>query len=310
MSIFLGMIFIFLLGAAVGSFLNVVIFRFGNERIIKGRSKCPHCGKILEWFELIPIFSFILQAGKCRLCKKNISLQYPIVEILTGLTFVGIFWRFIFRSPLGINYVVFFSEKGFWIWPLILFWIYYSSTLIAISVYDIKHYIIPDAFLFPAIGAAILEIFYILATTLLWGKIFFIPQQNIVFSGPEALIFGIVPFGIIGSKLFGAMISVLLIFLPYFLSKGRAMGFGDVKLALFLGLSLGWPDVLVAIFLAFSFGMIWSIFAIFLKRKTMKSYLPFAPFLVAGTFATIFIGDWILSFYSKYLPNLFISLIK
>ena len=87
-------IILFFFGAAVGSFINVLATRYDpaaflfSRRVIGGRSHCPGCGKTLRWFELIPLFSFLVQGGRCRRCKKRLSIQYLIVELLSGLIFV------------------------------------------------------------------------------------------------------------------------------------------------------------------------------------------------------------------------------
>ena len=113
---------LFIFGAIIGSFLNVVALRF-DSRNFGGRSKCPSCSKTLKWFELIPILSFVVQGSKCRSCKAKISYQYPLIEILTGLIFVTV--------PL---------------WMLPVFCIY-----IVILIYDFYHKIIPDLLVYLAI---------------------------------------------------------------------------------------------------------------------------------------------------------------
>ncbi len=129
-------VFFFIFGLAVGSFLNSVIYRLEKkESIIKIRSHCPYCKKTLSWFELIPIMSFILQKGRCRKCHKQISWQYPLVELATGLLFVGLY------------------VSGFTFQDLV-FWLFVISCLIVIFVYDLKHYIIPDEIIYPAILVA------------------------------------------------------------------------------------------------------------------------------------------------------------
>ncbi len=118
---------VFLFGAAIGSFLNVVIFRYNSgESALKGHSRCFSCGKKLSWYELIPIFSFLVQRGKCHGCGSKISLQYPAVEILTGLLFALIYLKF-FNNPLLITY-----------------YLLLITLLIVIAVYDLKHFIIPN----------------------------------------------------------------------------------------------------------------------------------------------------------------------
>ncbi len=92
-------LFLFIAGTVFGSFLNVLILRYDSvhDTILKnakGRSRCPHCSKVLNWYELTPIFSFLIQRGKCRSCGVKLTLQYPLVELLGGLVFILVFWRF------------------------------------------------------------------------------------------------------------------------------------------------------------------------------------------------------------------------
>lgn len=148
-------VFIFLFGLAIGSFLNVVILRLSrrevgiptslskniyeasgekDENIITTRSHCPKCGIQLRWFELIPIFSFLVQKGQCRTCKEKISWQYPLVELATGLLFF-----------LTYSY---FSNQN---WLVIGYLLFVISSLIVVFVYDFKYYLIPDIVVYPAI---------------------------------------------------------------------------------------------------------------------------------------------------------------
>ncbi|MBU6370774.1 MAG: prepilin peptidase [Patescibacteria group bacterium] len=122
----LSAIFVFLFGAIVGSFLNVVVLRYGTGlSIAAGRSKCFSCGRTLSWYELIPIASFLLIGGKCRKCKSRISIQYPLVEFLTAGFFTLAFFAFGFSSSFFVSLVA-------------------ISALIAIGAYDLLHMIIPD----------------------------------------------------------------------------------------------------------------------------------------------------------------------
>ncbi|MBI2038330.1 MAG: prepilin peptidase [Candidatus Nealsonbacteria bacterium] len=124
---------IFIFGLIVGSFLNSVVFRLEqSQSFLLGRSFCPHCKHQLSWLDLIPIFGFLILKGKCRYCQQKISWQYPLVELATGLIFLAIF-----------NY-------QFTIFNFII-----ACFFIIIFIYDLKHYIIPDRVVFPAIGAAL-----------------------------------------------------------------------------------------------------------------------------------------------------------
>jgi prepilin signal peptidase PulO-like enzyme (type II secretory pathway) len=295
--------FIFFLGAAVGSFINVVVLRLGVSPV-SGRSRCPHCAKTLQWFELIPIISFLVQKGRCRSCKTRLSLQYPLVEALAGFLFLAIFWRWVWNSPVGISAEALLGSAGIWVLPLIALWWYYISALIAISVYDAKHYVIPDALLLPAIMVAIGGVVYI--QTLNWIGPPFFPETGIVFSGIYALMLGDVPFGAIGSALAGILAAVGLLGALHWFSAGRAMGFGDVKLGIFMGLALGWPDILTALFIAFTAGMFWGLAAIATGKKSMKSYLPFGPFLAFGIIGAMLAGNIIVEFYFRALPRILI----
>ena len=129
---------IFLFGLAVGSFLNSIIYRLQTgESFLIGRSFCPYCRHQLGWQDLIPIFSFLILKGKCRYCQKPISWQYPLVEFTTGILFFLIFTYFPY-DRLSFMYNLFF------------YWII-TSFLIIIFVYDLRHYIIPDKVIYPAI---------------------------------------------------------------------------------------------------------------------------------------------------------------
>jgi prepilin signal peptidase PulO-like enzyme (type II secretory pathway) len=136
-------ILIFIFGAIFGSFLNVLVYRLKNGGdIVFGRSMCPHCKTVLKWFDLIPFFSFIFLLGKCRSCRKKISWQYPIVEFLNGLIWIGVFWKI--------------SEGGIFSILSYVYYVFIFSSLLAIAVYDFKWKIIPDKVLFPSIAIALI----------------------------------------------------------------------------------------------------------------------------------------------------------
>ena len=252
---------LFIFGLVIGSFLNCVIYRLAlpnfslkNLGGLKNRSYCPHCKHSLNWKDLIPIFSFLILRGKCRYCKKKISWQYSLVELATGLLFVLILWHSIY-------------DLRFMIYELII-----SSFLIIIFVYDLKHFIIPDRIIYPAI--------FIVLGFRAWDLI-----------GHWALGFGIFnPF----ISAFAASAFFLLIVL---VSRGKWMGVGDIKLAFFMGLFLGFPNILVALFFAFLIGGIIGVGLILAKIKTLKSEVPFGPFLVTATFIALFWGEKIIFWY-------------
>ena len=137
--------FIFLFGLALGSFLNCVIYRLERgESFLEGRSYCPHCQHILNWSDLIPLFSFLILKGKCRYCQKKISLQYPLVELATGILFV--------LTAYNLQLTIYNLQDLFVVSYLLLV----VNCLLVIFVYDLKHYIIPDKIIYPAIAVAFL----------------------------------------------------------------------------------------------------------------------------------------------------------
>jgi len=255
--------FVFLFGLEVGSFLNCVIYRLqAGESFLKGRSYCPHCKHKLSWQDLIPILSFLILKGKCRYCHQKISWQYPLVEISTGLIFL-----LIFNSKFLIsNEFLIFQFLNFLYYSIV------SCLLIIIFVYDLKHYLIPDKIIYPAITLAVIFNFK-----------FLIFKQFQIFN-----------YSILSA--FGAAGFFLAIFL---ISRGKWLGFGDVKLGFFMGIFLGFPNILIALFFAYLIGAIIGIGLVFARKKTLKSEVPFGPFLVIGTFIALFWGEKIIDCYLK-----------
>jgi leader peptidase (prepilin peptidase) / N-methyltransferase len=255
-------VFIFLLGTIIGSFLNVVIYRFNTGKsITKGRSICMTCNNNLRWYELIPILSFLIQSGKCRRCASRISHQYPLVELITGLIFALIASKF-----LPVLYV------SYWLYIFfVILFVFIFSLLIVISVYDLRHKIIPDKLVFTFVIISFLSIF---VNYSLFGHLFILPSYTVLLSGP---------------------ILALPFILLWFFSKGRLMGLGDGKLILGIGWMLGISQGIFSIILSFWMGTIVGIFLILLSRSlsngkmgkiNMKTEIPFAPFLILGTLIT------------------------
>lgn len=133
---------IFVFGLIVGSFLNVLIYRLPQNLSLLGRSFCPNCKKKISWYDNIPLLSFILLKGKCRFCHSPISLQYPIVELLTGILFVLIFFML---PDQNIKYLTSIS-----------YYLFIISSLIVIFFTDLKHGIIPDKITYSAIVVSII----------------------------------------------------------------------------------------------------------------------------------------------------------
>ncbi len=268
-------LFIFLLGLCIGSFLNVVIYRTEEEKsFIKGRSFCPNCKHNLNWKDLFPVFSYLLLGGECRYCKAKISWQYPAVEISTAIIFLLISLQATSYKLQAILNLV--------------FWFYIASVLIVIFVYDLKHYLIPDNVLFPAIVIAFIYKVFVNLSFSNWNLI----ENWKLGIGNSFSILNLLLAVIIASGFF---------FLIWFLSSGKWMGFGDVKLAILLGLMLGLPNILTALFLAFFFGAIIGIILMIFQGRNVKSEIPFGPFLVVGFFVVLFWGNSLVTWYIKLI---------
>lgn len=250
-------IFLFLLGCIIGSFLNVVIFRYHGGQSLNGRSYCFTCGKQLAWYELIPLLSFVIQRGRCRSCRSSISWQYFLVELATGLLFVAAF----LKGYTDISLV----------FPLIAL-----SLLVTIFAYDIRHTIIPDGLVYLFSGIAFLYAFvsfdplilsFPSASALLAGPLLFLPFFCLWFFsrgtwmglGDAKLALGIGWFlGLLGGLTaiilafwVGAVVSLALLGIQYLAARKRT---------------------------------------VLRKRFSFKSEIPFAPFLIIG-FLMVFFFD-------------------
>jgi leader peptidase (prepilin peptidase)/N-methyltransferase len=250
-------IFVFVFGTIIGSFLNVLILRYNTGvSPFKGRSFCFSCGKKLGFFELIPLFSFIWQKGKCTACQSRISWQYPIVEALTGALFLAVAVKF-----FGLSGLIF--DTWYFLLSLVL-----MAVFVFITVYDIKHKIIPDSavIFFGLLSLVKIALDYLLMT-----------------STPEEIKTHLIWYLVAGPAL------ALPLFLIWLFSRGRWMGLGDPKLVLGIGWFLGPVLGLSAIILAFWVGAIYSLILLVLSKLNWhglkidgKTEVPFAPFLIIG----------------------------
>jgi len=261
---------VFLFGTFVGSFLNVVIYRFNTNRTLGGRSHCPSCAKTLHAHELVPIFSFVVQRGKCTNCKAPISIQYPIVEFLTGLLFFAIFSKFQLYILTFYPYFL----------VLATYFVLIFTILIVIFFYDLRHQIIPNRLVYPFILLSFFSPFVLSNTMLIpydWSLMTLI-------SGP---------------------LVALPLFLLWAFSRGKWIGFGDVKLALGMGYLLGVSGGYAALMVSFWIGGFFGLILLLASRGkgkgkehyTMKTAVAFAPFLIFGT-SIIFFSS--LDFYSLF----------
>jgi len=247
----------FLLGLIIGSFLNAWIFRLrAGESVAAGRSKCPHCQRILAFYDLVPIVSFMLLKGKCRYCQKPISWQYPLVEMTTGILFAVIFYYHALPINAGHSFLLTRDLIA-------------VSALIGIFVYDLKFMEIPDEI-------SLLAIFFIFIFGWLGGA-----------SVVSMLIGGLVGFGFFAVQ--------------YFVSRGKWLGGGDLRLGVLMGVLLGWPIVIFAIFLAYIGGAIVSVGLMITKKATPKTAVPLGVFLAPAAMVFMIFGQAFTLWYFKGL---------
>ena len=268
-------------GLMVGSFLNVCIYRIPLPDVSifrPRRSFCPRCEKLVAAYDNLPVLSFLLLGGKCRHCKTSIGLEYPIVEILTGLAAFWSVWQY-----------------GLTISALALF--FYVCLLITLSAIDLHHYLIPNKIILCGIG--ILPLFAI-------AEIFATNRP------PLTLVYGVI------GLLMGGIFLLLIALLGELVFRKEAMGGGDIKLMAMMGMFLAWwPSsqtgfLQEALFLARQFLLILILGAfagaaagigviVARSKGAEERIIPFGPFLAAGSLVAIYFGDPIWHWYLGFL---------
>lgn len=260
------LILLIVLGASIGSFLSVIIHRVEKQQkgIIIGRSRCPHCRKTLAAADLVPILNYLYLHGKCRYCRKSISPMYFFLEIACVLVFVLLYLKFTFVGEYGpgtysINTATLLQYA---------FYALNSVFLIGIFFHDLQYTKIPDIFIWPFIAISLIG-------SLVMKNVDF---PNLMIAVALAALF----FG--GQRV---------------LSKGQWLGEGDVYVGVGMALLFGWRLLIVAIALTYLSGCAISIILLMLKKVDRRSKIPFAPFMVFGSLATLLYGQQILAWYSN-----------
>ncbi len=291
-------VILFLFGIVIGSFLNVVTMRYellGSivaTKKIGGRSHCPKCKTTLRWYELLPIFSFILQGRKCRHCDYRLSWQYPTVELLTGVLTAAI-PLFLYRQ-LGVAFMTASGDPLIWFYAFCALWLIAAYTFLVLSIIDLKYTIIPDAanILLGILGLGVVAIKWIYAPLLAYHGSFLGSYSSFLPVSDAALwVQALVSAGV-GAVLFGGIIT---------LTRGRGMGLGDLKLVVPIGLLLGWPDTVLALAGSFVIGAFVSVFLMLFGRKSFRDGVPFGPFLAVSVFVVMFFGESFMVWYFSLL---------
>lgn len=281
----------FITGTAAGSFVNAWTYRLRHGLpVIKDRSICPTCKTKIANQDLIPLLSFFKLGGRCRSCSKKISWQYPLVELATGLLFAASFYQYYgsgFTFPTLLNSFSFLSQ------------LYFITILMALLLYDLKHMELPDRVVLPGLVTA----FIVSVVKIALGILEFRDNTLRLPFGKELLADSNFVQGhiweIASPLVYGALAGLVLAAIFYvivLLSRERAMGGGDIKLALLLGLILPWPYLVPAMYIGFILGAVVGVTLVIVNRKKMKQSIPLAPFLVVGTILAIFFGNELFRF--------------
>jgi leader peptidase (prepilin peptidase)/N-methyltransferase len=277
----------FIFGAVIGSFVNVLIYRIPEDiSVVTPPSRCPHCEHQLGTRDLFPLFSYLASGRKCRYCRAPISSQYFWIELLTGLVFVATVWKFGFFAD-GILLCLF------------------MASLIASFFIDLQHFIIPDELNYFGIAIGVLRA--LVGPHNQWIGFWGLPQGDTTLTIPAVLV------GAVGLSglLFLLTKGGTLIFRKQIaeqqkqwdeeglLEEGEeleAMGMGDVKLAAAMGANLGLVGGLIGLFIGVAAGAVVGV-ALKASKRLEGHAIPFGPYLIAGTVATLFFGPEILRWY-------------
>jgi leader peptidase (prepilin peptidase)/N-methyltransferase len=262
-----------LFGAVIGSFLNVVIHRLptGESLAVPG-SHCPRCGAPIRPRDNVPVVSWILLRGRCRACGEPISPRYPLVELANALLWAALALR---HGP-GAAFVALAAL---------------CSALLAITLIDVDHWIIPDAITLPGMAAGLIASFFVPPRGSLLARALY-----------DGLGLGRLP-GPLATLAFWDSLAALLVgggffYLVAVVSRG-GMGGGDVKLTAMMGAFLGLRDLGVAVFLGLLAGSSVGVALMIAGRKGRKDAIPFGPFLAFGGVCAVFWGrrlvDWYLN---------------
>ncbi|NLZ51874.1 MAG: prepilin peptidase [Thermoanaerobacteraceae bacterium] len=255
---------IFVTGLILGSFFNVVIYRLPREKsIVAPRSSCASCGTTLRAIDLIPVFSFIFLKGKCRYCNSKISFRYPLVELITGVIFVILYWKY----GISIDFI---------------FTVYLMSVLILVFFIDLDHMIIPNELVIAGLigGILLFVLRFWFNDRLIDGAAWYSPLLGMVVTSGFLLLIALIGMAIYGTD---------------------AFGMGDVKIFLPIGLTLGFKLAVISLVFSVFIGGFAGLFLMITGLKHRKSHIPFGPFIVLGAFLSILFGHDFFTWYTGFL---------
>ena len=272
-------VYAFVVGACIGSFLNVCVVRWPSERsVLRPRSRCPRCANQLAWFENVPVLSWIALRGRCRCCDESISVMYPLVELV-----------------VGVGWLLAVQHFGLTLTALRV--AVFGTILLGVAITDAKHYLIPDGFT-------------------LTGLMFMIVTSVIAFFFGETHVFASPYDALIGACAGAGMIAIVG-WLGEVMTKREAMGLGDVTLMAFVGAALGPTRALITVFLGATIGAVafaGVVIPVALLRRGQAReqtelalgsapfetpLVPFGVFLAPAALLTLFWGDALLAWLTR-----------
>ncbi len=281
---FFGYIFVFVIGAAIGSFLNVVIYRVPNEMsIVLPNSACPNCKAAIKPYDNIPVLSWLILRGKCRNCKEPIAWRYPAVELLTAVIFCLVYWQ------IGLT-------------PYLPVALAFSAAMISLVFIDAEHMILPNVITYPMFAIAL--IIRVVFPVVFAGNYF-----SDTLYAPLTWMHGFPAWAVsLAGAVLGALVgggSLWLIGEVWQRLRGvEAMGLGDVKLLFGIGALFGWRLTILTIFIGAFTGAIAGVALISRqKEKDMQTQIPFGIFLGIGSFVAMLFGEQMIGWYLNRFIN-------
>lgn len=232
-----------------------------KKTILTDRSQCLHCSYELKWYDLIPLFSWIFLKGKCRKCGKKIGYFEPLIEISVALLFVFSYflWPYSLNSPINIS--------------MFILWLASGVGLTILFAYDLKWLLLPDNISFSVMAIGLINaILAVVSSADKNGAIMSIIGALAILSG--------------------------IYWLLYMVSKGKWIGFGDIKLGIGLALMLAdWRLAFVALFTANLIGCLMVIPGLITGKLKRDSHIPFGPLLIIGSVIAMLAGNWLIDIF-------------
>lgn len=254
---------VFVLGAIVGSFLNVCILRLPKEEsIVSPSSHCPNCKTPIRFYDNVPLLSYLFLRGRCRFCGEKISPRYFVVELLMASLSVALFHH------LGLGFAFFVNFV-------------FVAALVVISFVDLDVRIVPDVISLPGIAVGLLSA--IVSWLLSIDPLLILPS-------PVSSLLGVV---------FGGGILLIVAWGYEYFTGVEGMGGGDIKLLAMIGAFLGWPSIPLTLFFASLAGSVVGLAFMVMKGVGSKFALPFAPFLCLGALFHLFFASDLITFYLR-----------